>query len=144
MFKQLMCVLLLVGCVMGPAGAKQFCPDKSMIRNVKGYFQYQQDGVLWQGPKVEPNEYIHSFLGALFTPEKGTDRKNGYVEKCVYENQREELVVMRPCISGAANTMSLTDSLHWELGKIPFDQQVYVCRDNQPDNCAFTINDSQR
>ncbi|AZF04251.1 DUF3757 domain-containing protein [Pseudomonas sp. R5-89-07] len=140
MFKQLMCVLLLIGCVIGQTQARQFCPDKSMIRNVNGYFQYQKDGVLWRGPKVDPNEYINGFLGAVFAPEKGSDRKVGYLEKCVYKNHREELVVLRPCFSGAANSMSLTDSLHWAQGGISFDQPVYVCQDNLPDNCAFTVN----
>ncbi|WPN99682.1 DUF3757 domain-containing protein [Pseudomonas sp. MUP55] len=143
MSKHLICALLLFGCVIDQVCAKQFCPDKSMIRNVNGYFQYQRDGVLWQGPKIDPNEYINGFLGAVFAPEKGADRKVGYVERCVYKNHREELVVLRPCLSRGVNSMSLTDSLHWALGESSFDQPVYVCQDNQPDNCAFTVNDSR-
>ncbi|MBD8268527.1 DUF3757 domain-containing protein [Pseudomonas fluorescens] len=144
MFKQLICVLLLTGCVIDQAWSRQSCPDKSMIRNVKGYFQYRQDGVLWQGPKVEPNEFINRFLGAVFAPERDGDQKIGYVEKCVYKNYREQQVVLRPRISGSENNMSLTDSLRWAQDKASFEQPVYVCEDNQPHNCAFEINDPRR
>ncbi|WP_300634262.1 DUF3757 domain-containing protein [Pseudomonas sp.] len=144
MFNQLIYVLLLTGCVIGQTWAKQACPDKSLIRNVDGYFQYQHDGVLWQGPKVEPNEYINGFLGAVFAPEKGEDRKVGYLEKCVYRNHREALVVLRPCLSSSVSSMALTDSLHWEPNEVSFGQPVYICKDNQPDNCAFTVNDSRQ
>ena len=144
MLKHLMYMLLLVVCMAGQVQGSQFCPDKSEIQTGTGYFLYQAGGMLWQGPKVEPGEFIHAFSGAVFAPEKGDDRRNGLVEKCVYTNQRDELVVLRPCLSGDASGMSLADSLHWERDSASFDQLVYLCKENQPGNCAFNVKDNRR
>ncbi|AZE88125.1 DUF3757 domain-containing protein [Pseudomonas orientalis] len=144
MLKHVMCVLVLFVCIIGQARANQFCPEKSKVQTDTGYFQYQASGVLWQGPKVEPGEFIRAFSGAVFAPEKGDDRNNGLVEKCVYKNQRDELVVMRPRLSGVTRSMALTDSLHWERDKASFDQLVYLCKENRPDNCAFNISINRR
>ncbi|CRM45653.1 MULTISPECIES: DUF3757 domain-containing protein [Pseudomonas] len=144
MLKHVMCMLVLVVCMAGQAQGNQFCPDKSKIQTGTGYFQYQASGVLWQGPKVEPGEFIHAFSGAVFAPQKGDDRRSGLVEKCVYTNQRDELVVLRPCLSDVASSMSLADSLHWERENTSFDQLVYLCKENQPGNCAFNVKDNRR
>jgi len=95
--------------------------------------------VLWQSPKIGHRQFVEEFIGAIFTPGKEQDRESGYVDKCSYLTNEGQRVDVRYGRSGAVQTMSLTDTLHWRLASDPFDLPVYICQDSQPDNCSFTV-----
>ncbi|AZE82822.1 hypothetical protein C4J98_1394 [Pseudomonas orientalis] len=142
MFKQSICVLLLGICAIGQAGAQ--CPENSVIIEVKGRYQFHDGDVLWRGPKARAAEFIRAFSGATFAPDEEDDRKSGVVEKCIYESFNGRIIVLRPSIFDGAKSMSLSDSSFWEDKKISSGQQIYVCKQNLRDNCAFTVNNTSR
>ena len=139
MIRQLVCVLLLMVGGVAHVQAEQGCPYPSAIKYVDGYFQATAGALVWQSPKIGHRQFVEEFIGAIFTPGKEQDRESGYVDKCSYLTNEGQRVDVRYGRSGAVQTMSLTDTLHWRLASDPFDLPVYICQDSQPDNCSFTV-----
>ena len=144
MFKQLMCVALLMGSVITQVSAEQGCPYPTMVKYAGKYFHVKDKVLPWQSPKVEYEDFIDRFIGAVFIPGEGEDRKNGYMDKCVYATYLGRVVTLRPNQGDSVINMSLTSTLHWELLTGEFKVPMYICTDSQPDNCAFTINTKTR
>lgn len=138
LIKRVCLFLLWVGGV-AQANAEQGCPYPSSVKYVSGYFQASDKQSHWRSPKVDANDFADRFIGALFTPGKGQDRENGFLDRCVYLMGSGRSLALRYDMPGALSTMSLTKSLHWELATDPLKQDVYICEDSQPDNCAFTV-----
>ncbi|WP_248749609.1 DUF3757 domain-containing protein [Pseudomonas sp. MWU15-20650] len=143
MFKQLIFLLLLMSSVIAQASAEQGCPYPSTIKYVAGRFQTSDKTVRWLSPKVEYRDFIDLFIGAVFTPGKGQERENGYMEKCLYRTGSGEVTALRPDLLDVVTNMSLKETFYWQLGTDVLDQPVYLCEDRQPDNCAFTVNDKR-
>ncbi|WP_256676469.1 DUF3757 domain-containing protein [Pseudomonas sp. RGB] len=138
LIKRVCWFLLLVGGI-AQANAEQGCPYPSSVKYVSGYFQASDKQSHWRSPKVDADDFADRFIGALFTPGQGKDRENGYLDRCVYRMGSGRSLALRYDMPGALSTMSLTKSLHWELATDPLEQDVYICQDSQPDNCAFTV-----
>ena len=81
MFKQLICVLLLLRSVIPPARAKQGCPYPSQVAYADGHYRVKDNGLGWQSPKVASRGVIDGFIGAVFMPGEGEERGNGYMDK---------------------------------------------------------------
>lgn len=143
MIKQLACVFALTAGAVTQAHAEQGCPYPSSIKYVDGYFQASAGQAFWQSPKSQIRDFIDAFVGAVFTPGQGQERENGYLDKCIYRTGGGQVVALRYGIKSDVDTMSLTSTLHWQLASDPFGQDVYICQDSQPDNCAFTTRDSR-
>ncbi|TFY96072.1 DUF3757 domain-containing protein [Pseudomonas nabeulensis] len=139
MFKHVVCSFLLLGGVITHAKAEQGCPYPSSIRFVQGYFQTAGGKAFWQSAKVESRDFVDVFIGAVFTPGKGQERNNGYLEKCLYRTGTGQVVALRYGGPVAVESMSLTSTLYWNLVSGPFDQDIYICQDSQPDNCSFML-----
>ena len=139
MFKQLMCLLLLMISVAAQARAEQGCPYPLMIKHVDEHFEVVDKNVLWQSQKVESRDFIDLFIGAVFTPSKGQERQSGYMDRCVYRSGKGDVVTLRPSPLGMPTSMSLTDTLYWRLDTDLFGLPVYLCEERQPDNCAFKV-----
>ncbi len=139
MIRQFLCVLLLLAGGITQAKAEQGCPYPSAIRYVDGYFSATAGTFVWQSPKIGRREFIEQFIGAIFTPGRDQERENGYVDKCSYLTNEGQRVDLRYGKAGEVESMSLTATLYWQLASDPLGLQVYICRDSQPDNCAFTV-----
>lgn len=133
------CWLLLAFCCSAGA-APLGCPYPSSVKYAAGYFQVAGEPLRWKSQKVLPVDYIDTFVGAVFTPGKDAERKQGYMEKCVYRSGSGQLVTLRYQASAALESMSLTDTTHWRLASDSLGQAVYQCDDTQPDNCSFVLN----
>lgn len=143
MFKQLICLLLLMSCVIASARAEQGCPYPSTVTYAGGHYHVKDNGLRWQSPKVESRGFIDAFIGAVFMPGEGEERGNGYMDKCIYRTSWGAVVALRPDKGNEVVNMSLTSTLHWELRPDAFKLPVYTCADSQPDNCAFKVNDKR-
>lgn len=142
--KRSICLLVVMTCGVMHANAKQGCPYASSVQLKEGRFQVRDGQLLWQSPKVKQLDFVSGFVGALFIPAQGQARENGYVEKCIYRTNSDQVIALRYGGSEDVDSVSLTSSLHWRLAKDPLDQDVYICDDSQPDNCSFTIDRSKR
>lgn len=78
------CLFLLWVGGAAQANAEQGCPYPSSVKYVSGYFQASDKQSHWRSPKVDANDFADRFIGALFTPGKGQDRENGFLDRCVY------------------------------------------------------------
>jgi len=144
MFKQLICVLLLMSCFIASASAEQGCPDPAQIVYADGHYRAQDNGLRWQSPKVASRGVVDGFIGAVFMPGDGEERGNGYMDKCIYRTNWSGVVVaLRPSRGNEIINMSLTSSLYWKLQPDAFELPVYTCVDSQPDNCKFKVNDKR-
>ena len=144
MFKQLICVLLLMSCFIASARAEQGCPYPSQVKYAGGHYRVQDNGLRWQSPKVASRGVVDGFIGAVFMPGDGEERRNGYMDKCIYRTYWSGVVVaLRPSMGNEIINMSLTSSLYWKLQPDAFELPVYTCEDSQPDNCAFKVNDKR-
>ena len=140
MFKQVVCSVLLLGCVITHVKAEQGCPYPSSIRFAQGHFQTANGKAFWQSTKVGSRDFIDVFIGAVFTPSTGQERDNGYLEKCIYRTGAGHVVALRYGGPEAVESMALTSTLHWDLASGPFGQDIYICQDSQPDKCSFVLN----
>ena len=143
MFKQLICVLLLLSYVIAPAKAEQGCPYTTQIAYADGHYRAKDNGLHWQSPKVASRGVIDGFIGAVFMPGEGEERGNGYMDKCIYRTSWNGVVALRPSSGNEVINMSLTSTLYWRLQPDAFELPVYTCMDSQPDNCAFKVNDKR-
>ena len=144
MFKQLICVLLLMSCFIASARAEQGCPYPSQVAYADGHYRAQDNGLRWQSPKVASRGVVDGFIGAVFMPGDGEERGNGYMDKCIYRTNWSGVVVaLRPSRGNEIINMSLTSSLYWKLQPDAFELPVYTCVDSQPDNCKFNVNDKR-
>ena len=143
MFKQLICVLLLMSYVIAPARAEQGCPYTTQIAYADGHYRAKDHGLRWQSPRVASRGVIDGFIGAVFMPGEGEERGNGYMDKCIYRTSWNGVVALRPRKGNEVINMSLTSTLYWELQPDAFKLPVYTCTDSQPDNCAFKVNDKR-
>lgn len=143
MIKKIVCICLLTAGGMAQAKAEQGCPYPSSIRYVQGYFQATDGQVHWRSSDVGYRDFIDVFIGALFTPGKGQERVDGYLERCIYRTGGGQVVALRYGGSRAVDSMSLTGTLHWRLASDAFGQPAYICQDSQPDNCSFTARHSK-
>ncbi|WP_338480020.1 DUF3757 domain-containing protein [Pseudomonas trivialis] len=139
MIKRLVCVCFLMAGSLAQAHDAFSCPYPSTIRYVDGFFLTSDIRFPWLSSKVEHRDFVDRFIGAIFIPEKDQERENGRLDKCVYRTGSGQRVALRPGKPGAAEAISLTSTLHWQIAKDPLEQEVYICQDSQPDNCAFTI-----
>lgn len=139
MIRQLTCFCFLVAASITQVQAEEGCPYPSAVKFVDGHFQATNGRALWQSPKVDYHDFADRFVGAIFTPGKDRERENGYLERCVYRMGSGQIVSLRYDVPGKLNTMSLTSSLHWVPASDALKQSVYICEDNQPDNCSFTV-----
>ena len=144
MMTKLVCMFLLMAGSTAQAIAGQGCPYSSAIKYVDGYFQAAQQSLLWQSPKVEKRDFVDQFIGAIFTPGKEQARENGHLDKCVYRTGSGHVVALRLGKQDEVERMSLTSTLHWQLSSDPLGQEIYICQDSQPDNCAFTVQRTKR
>ena len=71
MFKQLICVLLLMSYVIAPARAEQGCPYTTQIAYADGHYRAKDHGLRWQSPRVASRGVIDGFIGAVFMPGEG-------------------------------------------------------------------------
>ncbi|XVO88825.1 DUF3757 domain-containing protein [Pseudomonas palleroniana] len=140
LFKQQVALCILMLSAIAQVQADQGCPYPSAIRYIDGHFRTVDKQLLWQSPKVDSRDFIDLFIGAIFMPGSGQEREDGYMDKCLYRSGSGNLVAMRPALGDLVTNMSLTSTSHWEPGEAPFEQQVFLCRDSQPDNCAFRVN----
>ena len=113
------------------------CPYPSSIKRKAGHFQ--SDNGYWKSPKVGFPGFLDTFVGAVFIPAEDGERKRGHLEYCTYKAANNQWVNLRFQAPEPLASMSLTDSTHWVLAHGPFDQEIYVCTDSQPDNCSFTL-----
>ncbi|NWB41847.1 DUF3757 domain-containing protein [Pseudomonas sp. E6002] len=119
--------------------AAQSCPYPSVVRYVDGHFQGTDSDSPWISQAMSGGEFVETFVGALFTPSEQDERKQGYLEKCIYKTLRGKTVTLRYGTAQAGGAMSLADTTHWVPGTDAFGQQIFQCDDHQPDNCAFTF-----
>ena len=143
MFKQLICVLLLMSCCIAPARAEQGCPYTTQIVYADGHYRAKDHGLRWQSPRVASRGVIDGFIGAVFMPGEGEERGNGYMDKCIYRTSWNGVVALRPRKGNEVINMSLTSTLYWKPQLDAFELPVYTCVDSQPDNCAFKVNDKR-
>ncbi|TSD78419.1 DUF3757 domain-containing protein [Pseudomonas sp. KBS0710] len=139
MIKRLICLLCVMAIGIAQAKAEQGCPYASSVKYMDGHFQAESGSALWQSPNVGLSDFADRFVGALFTPGKGQERENGFLEKCVYRMGSGGVVALRYGVPGKLNTMSLTSTLYWQPTRDLLGQDVYICQDSQPDNCSFTV-----
>lgn len=139
MIKRLACLFSLLMAGIAQVQAEQGCPYPSSVKFTDGYFQALEGQALWQSSKVESDDFADRFIGALFTPGKGQERENGHLDKCMYRMGSGQVVALRYELPGTLNTVSLTATQHWQLARDPLEQDVYICQDSQPDNCAFKV-----
>lgn len=121
------------------AAAERGCPYPSSVKYRDGYFQGTGTDSPWRGSSVKAGDFLDTFSGAVFIPSEGHERKQGYLEKCIYTAGSGRSVALRYWAPDGPLSMSLTDTSHWRLATGPFDQEVYLCDDSQPDNCSFII-----
>ncbi|WP_395608712.1 DUF3757 domain-containing protein [Pseudomonas sp. B22129] len=139
MITKLMCLFILVAASFTQAKADESCPFPSAIHYVDGHYQATAGKTLWQSPKVESHDFADRFIGALFMPGKDKERKNGFLERCVYLLGSGQTVSLRYGAPEKVNAISLKDSLFWEPMIGPLGENVYICRDNLTINCPFTV-----
>lgn len=137
MIKRVVCFCVLLVGVIAQVQAEQGCPYPSSIQFVQGHFQSADGKGSWRSPKVDHQDFVDVFIGAVFMPGKGQERENGYLEKCIYRTGRADVMALRYEVPTGLSSMSLTDSLFWRLASDPFGLDVYICEDSQPDNCSF-------
>ena len=140
MIKRIVCACVVFVGAMAHAQAEQGCPYPSSIKYVEGSFHATVGQAHWQSPQVEYRDFVDRFVGAVFTPGKDQEREDGYLEKCIYRTGAGYVVALWYGAPRQIRSMSLTDTLYWRLASDPFDQDVYICQDSQPDNCSFTVN----
>jgi hypothetical protein len=138
MIKRVVCFCVLLIGVITHVQAEQGCPYPSSIQFVQGHFQSADRKGSWRSPKVDRQDYVDVFIGAVFMPGKGQERENGYLEKCIYRTGKGDTMALRYEVSKAVGSMSLTHTLFWHPASDPFGLDVYICQDSQPDNCSFT------
>jgi hypothetical protein len=124
--------------------AAQACPYPSAIRYVDGHFQGTAKDSPWVSQPMGGQDFVETFVGAIFIPREPGERKNGYLEKCLYKTLRENTVALRYGPARSGGTMSLADTTHWQPGTGVFGQPIFQCDDRQPDNCAFNFEPSKR
>ncbi|AGE24849.1 MULTISPECIES: DUF3757 domain-containing protein [Pseudomonas] len=143
MIKKLVCLYFLMAGSLAQAHEAFGCPYPSTIRYVDGFFLPSDMRFQWRSSKFKSidlvDRFVDRFIGAIFIPEKDQERENGLLDKCVYSTLKGRRIELRPVRTGAVEEISLTGTLHWKIAKDPLEQEVYVCTDNQPDNCSFTI-----
>lgn len=139
MITKLTCFFILLAAGITQANADDSCPFPSSIHYVDGHFQANDGQILWQSPKVETRDFADRFIGALFTPGKGKERENGFLERCVYLMGNGQTVALRYGATEKLNTISLKDSLFWESTIGPLGENVYVCKENLAINCSFIV-----
>ena len=131
-------ILFLLGVFsIAHANVEFGCPYPSSIKRKAGHFQ--SDNGYWKSPKVEFPGFVDTFVGAVFIPPEGGERKRGHLEYCTYKAANNQWVNLRFQAPEPLSGMSLTDSTHWMPARGPFDQEIFVCTDSQPDNCSFTL-----
>ncbi|MBK3439441.1 DUF3757 domain-containing protein [Pseudomonas shahriarae] len=119
------------------ASAEFSCPYPSSIKRKAGHFQ--SDNGHWRSPAGGADSFLERFVGAVFIPANDQERKQGYLEYCSYKAANNQWVNLRFQAPEPLSGMSLTDSTHWMPARGPFDQEIFVCTDSQPDNCSFTL-----
>lgn len=144
MMIKLVCMFLLLAASTAQAMAAQGCPYPSAIKYVDGYFEVSQRSLLWRSAKVGKRDFIDQFVGAIFTPGREVERENGHLEKCVYRTGSGQVVALRLRKQDEDELTSLTGTSHWHVTHDPLEQEVYICQDSQPDNCAFTVTGVKR
>ena len=131
-------ILCLLGVFpIAHASAEFGCPYPSSIKRMGDYLQ--SDNGAWKSAKVEFPGFVDTFVGAVFTPTEAGERRRGHLEYCTYKAANNQWVNLRFQAPEPPPSMSLSDSTHWVPARGPFDQQIYVCTDSQPDNCSFTL-----
>ncbi len=93
---------------------------------------------------MRTQDFIDRFVGAIFVPGDGQERKNGYLEKCIYLTNRGRPVTLRYGMEEDVLNMSLVDTTYWQPATDAFGLAIYTCDDRQPDNCSFTVDESRR
>ncbi|WP_231422074.1 DUF3757 domain-containing protein [Pseudomonas sp. Leaf59] len=139
MIRNVICLYLLMVGGFAQAHEEFGCPYPSTIRYVEGFFLTSDMRLPWQSSKVQHRDFVDRFIGAIFIPEKDQERENGRLDKCVYRTCSGQSVALRPGKADVVEAFSLTSTLHWQIAKDPLEQEVYICQDSQPDNCAFTL-----
>lgn len=138
------CLFFLALTYTSQAMAQQGCPYPSSIQYVEGAFQAVGVRALWKSPNVRTPDFIDKFVGAIFVPSEGQERRNGYLEKCVYLTGGGRPVALRYGAQGDVLNMSLVDTTYWQPAIDTFGLNIYKCDDRQPDNCSFTVQESRR
>jgi len=144
MTTRILCVFSLALTCTTQAMAQQGCPYPSSIKYVEGAFQAGDARAFWKSPNVRSSDFIDRFVGAIFVPHEGQERKHGYLEKCVYLTGGGRPVALRYGTQGQVLNMSLADTTYWQPAIDPFGLAIYKCDDRQPDNCSFTVDESRR
>ncbi|NNA97296.1 hypothetical protein AO268_19315 [Pseudomonas sp. ICMP 8385] len=134
-------LFLLGSCSIAQGSEQLGCPYPSSIKFRDGHFQSENGQ--WKSLKVEAASFLDRFVGAVFVPLEGQQRQQGYVEYCLYKAGNNQWVNLRFQAPERHFSMSLTDSLHWVPARGPFEQDIYLCTDSQPDNCSFTLKRSK-
>ncbi|MBT2374378.1 DUF3757 domain-containing protein [Pseudomonas fluorescens] len=124
--------------------AQQGCPYPSSVKYIEDAFQAGSAHSLWKSPKMKSQDFVDRFVGAIFVPGDGQERKNGYLEKCIYLTNRGRPVTLRYGMEEEVLNMSLVDTTYWQPAIDLFGLNIYVCDDRQPDNCSFTVDESLR
>lgn len=139
LFRLLCCLLLGASSVT----AAQGCPYPSAVRYVDGHFQGPEERFAWISQPMGGQDFIDTFIGAIFVPREPGERRNGFLEKCIYKTIKGNTVALRYGATKHALSMSLTDTTHWQPGTDVFGQAIFQCDDRQPDNCSFTLETSR-
>ena len=144
MTTRILCLFFLGLAYTTKAMAQQSCPYPSSVKYVEGAFQASGVSGLWKSPSVRTLDFIDKFVGAIFVPSEGQERKNGYLEKCIYLTGRGRPIALTYGSLGEILNMSLVDTTYWRPAIDPFGLNIYTCDDRQPDNCSFTVDESRR
>ncbi|MUF06791.1 DUF3757 domain-containing protein [Pseudomonas sp. CCM 7893] len=144
MTTRMVCLFCLVLMCTTQAMARQGCPYPSSVKYIEGAFQAVGARLLWKSPKMRTQDFIDRFVGAIFVPGDGQERKNGYLEKCIYLTNRGRPVTLRYGMEEDVLNMSLVDTTYWQPATDAFGLAIYTCDDRQPDNCSFTVDESRR
>lgn len=131
---------MVVPCTVFALG-QDACPQTSSIVMVDGFFEApsRDSYVGWRAPAEDQFVMLRTFVGALFRPYEGTDRK-GYLEGCSYKTYDGALVTLRyqPNIKRVLK-VRLADSISWQLVKGSFGVDVYECSDTRINACGFSV-----
>ncbi|QJI27760.1 DUF3757 domain-containing protein [Pseudomonas sp. ADAK18] len=139
-----LCLFFLGLAWTAQAIAQQGCPYPSSVKYIEDAFQAGSARSLWKSPKMKTQDFIDRFVGAIFVPSDGQERKSGYLEKCIYLTNRGRPVTLRYGMEEEVLNMSLVDTTYWQPAIDLFGLNIYVCDDRQPDNCSFTVDESRR
>ena len=138
------CLIFCVLFGVSTLAAAEGCPYPSAVRYVDGHFQGTGRNALWESQPMSSLDYVETFVGAVFIPRREMERRNGYLEKCVYKTVSGNTATLRYGLGKKELTMSLTETSYWRPASDVFGQEIYVCDDRQPDNCSFSVRGLKR